>query len=552
MEKLPMENEGSAKVAVVNANDPVGSPAVTPKADPFGELPEEQRRLGDYRLVAEFARGGMGIVYLALRRSEIVLLKELRHEFLDNPGVVQMFEEEARLATLLSHPNIVQTVVDVGTIGSRRFIAMEYLEGQPLHQLVQRAVAHSKRMPMTVHLRILLQVLSALEGAHNATRGEPGLGLVHGDFGPHKVLVTYDGQVKLVDFGSCGIFGAMAEKPADSTAEKVRYMAPEQAAGEYVDGRADVFAVGVMLWEAIADRPPWDGQPDDAVRRRLKSGSVPRMREIWPDVDPLLAAIVDRSMSARPDQRYATPHEMRRDLERHIVACHIRLPTAESVGDFVSALFAEERDTRRAQVHALLQSVDTAGPPVPARPAPPPERLAPVQSPTKPPELGPAPIRAASDRESLFDSELLSKLRYSGKAPTDAPLFVSAPPPRRSIVRRAMLSVALGACLGAFAAFAVSATRFHAGDEQVTVTAPSVLIATAVRPSLPTVLLDDGPPESNSAVLAPRPSPAPRLQPKRTAEVERAIVSPAATSDCAPPYTIDPQTGKKQWRLDCL
>jgi serine/threonine protein kinase len=530
-----MERERSAKVPVMITDDTMKSPTVSMGANPSEEQPEQQRRIGDYRLVAEVARGGMGIVYLALRRTEIVWLKELRHEFLDNAGVVRMFEEESRLALLLSHPNIVQTV-DVGTDGKRRFIAMEYLEGQPLSQLVRRAVAQSKHMPLRVHLRILLEILSALDSAHRATERESGLGIVHGEVSPHKVLLTYEGQVKLIDFGPSETFGAMAETPTSRAVDKVRYMAPEHAAGEHLDGRTDLFAVGAMLWEAIFDRRPWDDQPDDAVWRSLRAGSVPRMRDAWPYVDPNLAAIVDRSMSARPDQRYPTAAEMRRDLECYIATLHIRLPSAESLGDFVSGLFEKERETRRAQVQSLLRSHTAADAPVAGRPVP----LAVKSEPT--PSL---PNRSTPDAAEV------------------APEIDSALPPRHASGRRTMLPAAIAAGLASFVALAVvSAARLHAGDVRPPVpTPPAIFVATVVRPPIPTVSIDEVPGASNSAVSV-SPSPAvPRLGRKPAAPGTHAVVSPpptisasisASTSDCEPPFSIDPETGKKQWRMDCL
>jgi serine/threonine-protein kinase len=541
----------------VDADDTIESPAATREAAPLRGLPEGQRRIGDYRLVAELARGGMGTVYLALRRAELVVLKELRHEFLDNAGLVALFEEEGRLAALLSHPNIVQTI-DVGREGRRRFIAMEYLEGQPLDRLSQRALMQSKRMPLPTHLRILLEVLAALESAHNATQGQSGLAVVHGEVSPHKVLITYDGQVKLVDFGICETFAAMAEKPADRGVGKVRYMAPEQAAGGLVDGRADLFAVGVMLWEAIADRGPWDDQPQGAVWRSLKAGSVPRVRDAWPYIDPRLAAIVDRSMSARPEQRYATALEMRRDVERHIASRHLRLPSAESLGDFVSRLFAEERETKRAQVQALLHSRTATGLPTPARPVSAPARPAPTPSLVRPLEPDTIAVAPAVGGASLFESALWSELLQPRTAPSSAPPLALPSPARDSSGRRrATLPVAISACLGAFVALAAtSATRLHARDEHAPVLPPPVQVASAVTPPIPVIAVEDIPPASNCAVPptppSPPPSTAPRSGPKPTALFAHAAPRPPPTSDCAPPYTVDPETGKKQWRLDCL
>ncbi len=339
---------------------------------PFGALsPETRRDLGKYRLIAEIGRGGMGVVYLAVLRGldgfrKLVVVKELRPEFLGTDASVTMFMHEARVAGRLNHPNIVQTI-EVGVEGPRRFIAMEYLDGQPLHQLVHRALAQSNRLPLRMHLGILVDVLSALEYAHDSTDfdGTP-LGVVHRDVSPHNVIVTYEGQTKLVDFGISKTAAAAVEEAGDGGVEgKMRYMAPEQAAGGRVDRRADLFSVGAMLWEAVVGERPWEGQSDEEVFQSLIAGSIPRVREAWPDVDPELAAIVDRAMSVELNARYATAAGMRADLERYIGARNLT-PTARSLGASVSRLFADDRAQRRAlvdgQLRLLNEGAEARGP----------------------------------------------------------------------------------------------------------------------------------------------------------------------------------------------
>ncbi|HXN32425.1 MAG TPA: serine/threonine-protein kinase, partial [Polyangiaceae bacterium] len=300
----------------MRADETARTPAV-----PLGAVPLEIRRdLGKYRLIAEIGRGGMGVVYLAVLRGiegfrKLVVVKELRPEFLGADACVTMFMDEARVAARLNHPNIVQTI-EVGADGARRFIAMEYLDGQPLQQLVQRALAQSNRLSLRMHLGVLVDVLTALEYAHELTDFDgTALGMVHRDVSPHNVIVTYEGQTKLVDFGISKTAGAVHETRAGVIQGKMRYMAPEQAAGRSVDCRADLFAAGAMLWEAIVGRRPWEGQSDDAILQSLVAGTVPRVRDAWPDVDPDLAGIVERAMSVDPDARYDTAGAMRADLE---------------------------------------------------------------------------------------------------------------------------------------------------------------------------------------------------------------------------------------------
>lgn len=328
--------------------------------------PEGDQDLEKYRLLVELGRGGMGVVSLAVLLGpagfhKLLALKELRRELRHNPAIVAMFMDEARLAARLNHPNIVQTI-EVGTHDGRPFLAMEYLEGQPLRQLVQRALANASRIPLRMHVGILLDVLSALEYAHDVSDfdGTP-LGVVHRDVSPHNVVVTYEGQIKLVDFGSSKTDHRADEERPDVVTGKARYMAPEQAAGGRVDRRADLFAVGVMLWEAIVGRRPWEGQPDSVVLRSLKSGVVPRVRDEWPDVDPGLAAIVERAMSVDPEERYPTALAMRNDLERYIGTRNMAPPSARSLGALVARLFADDREQLRVQVDAQLRGFGGAG-----------------------------------------------------------------------------------------------------------------------------------------------------------------------------------------------
>lgn len=337
-----------------------------------GSTPVERGQdLGKYHLITELARGGMGVVHLGLLRGpggfyKLLAIKELRHEFLDDQGCVAMFMDEARLAARLNHPNIVQTI-EVGTDAGRPFLAMEYLEGQPLQQLVHRALRHATRIPLRVHLGILLDVLSALEYAHALTDfdGSP-LGIVHRDVSPHNVLVTYEGQTKLIDFGISKAATAreiVVEAGADVVSGKMRYMAPEQAMSGQVDRRADLFSVGVMLWEAIVGRRPWEGQPDSAVLRCLAEGTVPRIRDEWPDVDPGLGSIVERAMSVDPGVRYGSAFEMRVDLERYIAARNMAPPSARALGAQIAKLFALDREELRARIEAQLRVEGVGDPP---------------------------------------------------------------------------------------------------------------------------------------------------------------------------------------------
>ncbi len=320
------------------------------------------RELGRYCVLMPIARGGMGAVSLAVFRGfedfrKLVAIKELRGEYVGDPALVAMFMDEARLAAQLNHPNVV-SAIEVGMDDGRPFLAMEYLEGHPLRELTQRALAHATRIPLRVHLGVVLDVLSALEYAHGLAGLEAApLGVVHRDVSPHNVVVTYEGQVKLIDFGSSKSAGPSQSERPEVITGKTRYMAPEQARGADVDRRADIFSVGVMLWEAIVGRRPWEGQSQAAVVASLARGAVPRVRDDWPDVDPGLGAIVEQAMSADPSDRFPTALSMRVALEHYMEMRGLAHPSARSLGASVARLFANERADLRASLDVHLRAL---------------------------------------------------------------------------------------------------------------------------------------------------------------------------------------------------
>jgi serine/threonine-protein kinase len=302
----------------------------------------------------------MADVYLAMLEgpsgfSKLLVVKELRDESHEDDIGVQMFLDEARVAARLNHPNIVQTL-EVGSDEGRCFLAMEYLDGQSLRRVIHRASAANTPLPLQTHLRILVDVLSALDYAHSLREfdGTP-LGIVHRDVSPQNVILTYEGHVKLIDFGIAKTVLASAETREGIVKGKVKYMPPEQATGQPVDARTDVFAVGVLLWEALAGRGPWHGESDVAIFRSLMSGVVPRLSHVRPGLHPDLVAIVDRAVSADPRERYPTAAAMRDELESRIVASHGPPATLRDLPTLLCTLFERERRELRIQIDAWIR-----------------------------------------------------------------------------------------------------------------------------------------------------------------------------------------------------
>ncbi len=302
--------------------------------------------LGKFRLIAELGRGGMSEVYLAVVAgpagfNKLMVLKLIKNELAEDPEFIAMFLEEARLSARLNHPNIVQTN-EVGEHNGRYFIAMEYLEGQPFSRIINR-LGRDRGLPLGMGLRILSDVLSGLHHAHELRDFDgSALEVVHRDVTPHNVFITYDGQVKVVDFGIAKAMNSSNETRAGMLKGKVGYMAPEQARGERVDRRADVFSVGVMLWEVAVGRRMWKGHSEIQVLHQLMQGEIPRPRSMRPDISDRLEEIIMKSLSIDRQHRHASCLELQADLDELMDGGNERT-TLREVGRRVQAAFDEER-----------------------------------------------------------------------------------------------------------------------------------------------------------------------------------------------------------------
>ncbi len=309
--------------------------------------------IGKYRLIAELGHGGMAEVFLAVARgpagfNKLCVVKQIRPQLAEDPEFLGMFLDEARLAARLSHPNIVQTN-EVGDDRGRYFIAMEYLEGQPLNRVLHR-LNRGDGLPLPMHLRIVSEVCAGLQHAHDLTDydGTP-LGVVHRDVTPHNVFVTYDGQIKVVDFGIAKALNSSAETRTGVLKGKVAYMGPEQARGERVDRRADIFSCGVLLWEAAAGKRLWKGVPDITILQRLLSGEIPRPSTVR-SCPPRLDAIVMRALANNREDRYDHASELQAEIDHFIEEMGARV-TPRDVGRLVGSQFENDR----AKIKVLIE-----------------------------------------------------------------------------------------------------------------------------------------------------------------------------------------------------
>lgn len=280
-------------------------------------------RLGRYELVARLAVGGMAEVFLA-RHGELsgfktlVVVKKVLPNLAENPEFISMFLDEARIASLLDHPNVVR-IVEVGRAANDYFLAMELVQGKPLASLVRRAIDRQK--PLDPKLAALI-VAHACQGLHHAhgvsdSEGRP-LGLVHRDVSPKNVLISFEGSVKVIDFGIARAMGRLSETSTGGMKGTVGYMSPEQAKSEVIDRRSDIFAAGVVLWEALCCRRLFKKDNDFASMRALIYEPIPTPTSVVPSVPPALEQIVMKALNRDPRARFQTALEMSSALERFI------------------------------------------------------------------------------------------------------------------------------------------------------------------------------------------------------------------------------------------
>ena len=317
--------------------------------------------LGSYRLIAELGHGGMADVFLAAVEgplgsafAKLAVVKKLRTHLADDAEFVAMLFDEARVTARLAHPNVVQ-LFEVGQVDGHYFLAMEYLDGQPLHRVVRQIERSEKSggayVPRAVYYAVVSDVLAGLHYAHElADYDGTSLGIVHRDVTPHNVFVTYDGAIKVVDFGIAKAVGRLTHTQHGIVKGKVRYMSPEQAAGRDVDRRTDVFAAGVILWNLATGKKLWGDKDAVAIAIALATGNYPSSpRSVTADVPEAIDAICRKALSVRPDDRYATASAMRADLDAFLGA------GKDAAGKALVAAMTELFQKERAKVRAVLE-----------------------------------------------------------------------------------------------------------------------------------------------------------------------------------------------------
>jgi serine/threonine protein kinase len=443
-------------------------------------------RFGRYFLLDKIATGGMAEVYRAVthgvegfRRTFVV--KRILAENAASPAFIRMFCDEARISALLHHPNIVQ-VYDFGHVSGSYFLAMEYLLGKDLSSLMRFLRAAKASVPPALAAFIAREAAIGLHHAHTL-RGTSGqsLGIVHRDVTPSNIMLLYAGGVKLLDFGIAKVATTGASSEGEGVKGKFGYLSPEQARGADVDGRADVFALGVTLWEMLAGRRLFAGKNDLETLRNVLQRPVPPPSSVRPEIPPALDRIVLRALERTRERRYQSADELARDCD---AVLRDDRADGQTLRAFLNDLFAEESSSLSLEVPELPEELfaDAVSAPVPSDSAVP------------------------RDDQSL-EIEVIDRTGPHGRARTPAPPFgvIAADGAslrlagRRIVVsRRALVAGAVGLAAVALVSLGLARQHHHAS--------PPMASAAPVRAVAPTPVAARVPP---AAVPAPVTAPTP-------------------------------------------
>jgi serine/threonine-protein kinase len=319
-------------------------------------------RLGRYELIGKLATGGMAEIHLARLAGEagfekIVVVKRLLPELVASRAYVEMFLGEAKLVAKLSHPNVCE-VFELGREGAEYFLVMPFLDGVPATELIARPRDPDRLAQLRIAAGVIVQACAGLHHAHELRGGDGALvGLVHRDVSPSNVFVTAAGVVKVLDFGIAKVAGA-AETEAGTVKGKAQYMAPEQLLGDRVDRRADIFGLGIVLYELATHARLFKRPSDYLAARAILEEPIPRADAIDPAVPAALADAIARALAREPAERFATALELAAAIEAAL-APHGGAATSAQIAAAVAEQHADELTAQRTRQARVIEQART-------------------------------------------------------------------------------------------------------------------------------------------------------------------------------------------------
>ncbi|MDC0709984.1 serine/threonine-protein kinase [Stigmatella sp. ncwal1] len=288
----------------------------------------------------------MGQIYLARQKGpvgfqKLLVVKRLLPHLSEEEEFIQMFLDEARIAALLNHPNIAQ-IYELGDVDGIYFIAMEYVHGEAIAEVNKRAIQRKGHMPLELKCRVIADAAAGLDAAHHA-RSPSGrrLALIHRDVSPQNVLVGFNGSVKIIDFGVAKAAGKLAQTVVGTIKGKHAYMSPEQARGEPLDHRSDVFGLGTVFYELLTQTRLFKRDSELATLKAVVGAKVAPPSEVTPGIPKALDAVVLKALARNRDERFATAGELQLAIEDFLVKHQLPGTTAH-LAAFMRELYAEE------------------------------------------------------------------------------------------------------------------------------------------------------------------------------------------------------------------
>jgi serine/threonine protein kinase len=405
----------------------------------------EPKPFGKYVLTERIGAGGMAEIFRATAFgvegfTKEVCIKRILPTLSSDETFIKMFIDEAKIAVTLHHANVVQ-VFDLGRIGEHYFIAMELIHGRDLLQIINACRSEKKRIPVPIALAILAEVCKGLDYAHRVkVEGRP-LGLIHRDVSPSNILVSWEGEVKVGDFGIAKAASIKDEKTATGTMKgKYGYMSPEQVRGEHIDQRSDIFACGILMYESLVGNRLFKGETDLETLERVRAAKIdPIPSAVNKKVSPEVERIVLKALALNPADRYQTAGELHDVLADCLFAMGKRVDS-KGLADFMHHLFAEEIRQEEESERNRAHPVPPPGVPMEGTPL-----LAPPTRPDLPPAVSvpPAPRTSPLVWVAWFAGILL--IAAAGvilavlltSRPSPRPVDLPPPPPPVSPASRA-------------------------------------------------------------------------------------------------------------------